>query len=109
MSEDHLRQLAHESYEYSSSPRLEESEWEQFVKFLLRKVERFVKSTALEVKVPEELTEGGRYSPRFVDEIASELDVIEDKKAGAISKWTFINMTAHDRKFSTEGKGKKKF
>ena len=86
MPEEQLRRLTQESYEYSSAPRSDETEWEQFVKFLLRKVEKFVKSTALEVKVPEELTDGGRYSPRFVDEIASELDVIEDKKAGIVSK-----------------------
>lgn len=87
MSPEHLRRLLKEDYEFSSAPRAEETEWEQFVKFLLRKVERFVKSTAIEVKVPEEITEGGRYSPRFVDEIASELDVIEDKKAGIVSEY----------------------
>lgn len=86
MPTEQLRRLVHEPYEFSSQPRAEETEWEQFVKFLLRKIERFVKSTALEVKVPDELTEEGRYSPRFIDEIASEIDVLEDKKAPKFSK-----------------------
>lgn len=81
-----LRRLTNEPYEFSSDPRAEESEWEHFVKFLLRKVEKFVKSTALEVKIPEEITEEGRYSPRFVDEIASEIDILEDKKASLFCK-----------------------
>lgn len=45
-----------------------------------------MKSAALEIRVPEELTEGGRYSPRFIDGITDELDVIEDKKAPLFSK-----------------------
>lgn len=81
-----LRRLIDEPFEFSSAPRAEETEWEQFVKFLLRRVEKFVKSTALEVKIPEEITEEGRYSPRFVDDIASELDILEDKKASLFSK-----------------------
>lgn len=40
-----------------------------------------MKSNVIELAIPEELTEGGRYSPRFIDEISDELDVIEDKKA----------------------------
>lgn len=86
MPDVQLRRLVQEPYEFSSTPRTDEPEWDQFVQFLLRKVERFVKATALEVKVPDELTEEGRYSPRFVDEIASELDVLEDKKASVFSK-----------------------
>lgn len=86
MPNPQLRRLVEEPYEFSSSPRADESEWDQFTKFLLRKVERFVKATAIEVRVPEEFTEEGRYSPRFVDEIADELDIIEDKKASVLSK-----------------------
>lgn len=33
-----LRLLKHEPYEFSSETRAEDSEWDQFVKFLLRKV-----------------------------------------------------------------------
>lgn len=40
-----------------------------------------MKSNVIELAIPDELTEGGRYSPRFIDEISDELDVIEDKKA----------------------------
>jgi len=40
--------------------------------------------------VPDELTEGGRYSPRFIDEISSELDTLEDKKASVISEYSNI-------------------
>ncbi|KAL0277523.1 UNVERIFIED_CONTAM: hypothetical protein PYX00_004774 [Menopon gallinae] len=87
MPAEQLRRLVSEPYEFSTQPRAEETEWEQFVKFLMRKIERFVKSTALEVKVPDELTEEGRYSPRFVDEIASEIDVLEDKKAPKFTRF----------------------
>ncbi|XP_067006756.2 uncharacterized protein [Anabrus simplex] len=75
----HLRALHTEPFEFSTAPRADESEWDQFVKFLLRKVERFMKSMAIEVQFPQEVTEQGRYSPRFIDEIASEIDLLEDK------------------------------
>ncbi|XP_049808641.1 uncharacterized protein LOC126251932 isoform X1 [Schistocerca nitens] len=86
MAETHLRSLQHEPYEFSSAPRADESEWDQLVKFALRKVEKFLKSTAIEVQFPNEVTENGRYSPRFIDEIASELDIIEDKKRTPFSR-----------------------
>nr|CAD7264754.1 unnamed protein product [Timema shepardi] len=81
MPEAQLRQLHQEPYEFSTSSRADEPEWDQFVKFMLRKVEKFLKSTAVEVQFPSEITEQGRYSPRFIDEIASEIDILEDKKA----------------------------
>lgn len=51
---------------------------------------RFLKSTAFEIQVPDEATEGGRYSPRFIDEITDEIDVLEDKKAPLFSKFFFL-------------------
>lgn len=45
-----------------------------------------MKSTAFEIAIPDEVAAEGRYSPRFVDEIADEIDVIEDKKAPIFSK-----------------------
>jgi len=75
------------AFEFSSEQRPEDTEWDRLVKFAMRKVERFLRSTAVEVHVPDELTEGGRYSPRFIDEISSELDTLEDKKASVISEW----------------------
>jgi hypothetical protein len=86
----HLRQLHQEAFEFSSTPRAEEPEWDQFVKFLLRKVERFVKSTAIEVQFPNEVTEEGRYSPRFVDEIATEIDIIEDKNESTFCEYSVV-------------------
>lgn len=80
LPEQHLRSLGQETYEYSSSPRSEDSEWDALVKFGMRKIEKFLKSTAMEVDFDEDVTERGRYSPRFIDEIADEIDVIEDKK-----------------------------
>ncbi|XP_050437110.1 uncharacterized protein LOC126843556 [Adelges cooleyi] len=73
-------------FEFSTEQRAEDSEWDRLVKFAMRKVEKFLRSTAVEVHVPDELTEGGRYSPRFIDEISSELDALEDKKASVITK-----------------------
>jgi hypothetical protein len=75
------------AFEFSTDQRPEDTEWDRLVKFTMRKVERFLRSTAVEVQVPDELTEGGRYSPRFIDEISSELDTLEDKKASIISEY----------------------
>ncbi|XP_044754958.1 uncharacterized protein LOC123313916 [Coccinella septempunctata] len=75
-----LRQLSQEPFEFSEEPRAEDSEWDQLVKFASRKVEKFVMSTGLEMDFSNDVTEEGRYSPRFVDEIVDEIDVIEDKK-----------------------------
>ncbi|KAF5290237.1 hypothetical protein FQA39_LY14791 [Lamprigera yunnana] len=80
LPETQLRQLASERFEYSESPRSGEPEWDQLVKFVMRRVEKFLKSTGIEVAVNNEVTENGRYSPRFIDEIADEIDIIEDKK-----------------------------
>lgn len=38
MPQNQLRQLAQEPYEYSESPRADEDEWDQLVKFAMRKV-----------------------------------------------------------------------
>ncbi|XP_076266749.1 DUF1676 domain-containing protein Osi2 [Rhynchophorus ferrugineus] len=80
LPETHLRALGQESYEYSSAPRSDDSEWDSLVKFGMRKVEKFLKSTAIEVDFDNEVTESGKYAPRFLDEIVGEIDVIEDKK-----------------------------
>lgn len=40
LPEQQLRSLEHEGYEYSSEPRNTDSEWDQLVKFALRKVEK---------------------------------------------------------------------
>lgn len=85
-SESQQRSLFNEPFEYSSEPRDIDSEWDQLVKYALRRAERFIKTTALEVQVPEELTEGGRYQARFIGDIDSELDVIEDKHAPLLNR-----------------------
>ncbi|CAG9760711.1 unnamed protein product [Ceutorhynchus assimilis] len=95
LPEEHLRSLGTENYEYSSSPRSEDSEWDSLVKFGMRKVEKFLKSTAIEVDFDNEVTERGRYSPRFIDEIADEIDVIEDKKDSIFSKKKTIEEAIH--------------
>lgn len=87
MPETQLRSLAHEPYEFVSESRAEDSDWDQLVKFVMRRVEKFLKSTAFEIEVPEELSEGGRYSPRFIEEITDEIDVLEDKKASIFSEF----------------------
>ncbi|CAH0555732.1 unnamed protein product [Brassicogethes aeneus] len=80
MPVNQLREIAQEPYEFSQSPRSDEPEWDQLVKFALRKVEKFLKSSAIEVDIDNDVSENGRYSPRFIDEIADEIDTIEDKK-----------------------------
>lgn len=86
--ETQLRALNYEPYEFSDESRQisENSEWSDLIQFALRKAERFMKSNVIEIAIPEELTENGRYSPRFIDEISDELDVIEDKKAPFLSE-----------------------
>ncbi|KAF4528611.1 hypothetical protein B566_EDAN009215 [Ephemera danica] len=86
--EEQARSRGERAYEFSSAPRAGESEWDQFSKFILRKAEAFIKSTAFEVNVPHELLgqEEGRYAPRFIDEIASEIDIIEDKTESSFSR-----------------------
>jgi len=51
----------------------------------------FIKSTALEVEWPEELTEAGRYEARFIgNDIDGELDLIDDgQRAGHFCKSTY--------------------
>ncbi|KAJ8952313.1 hypothetical protein NQ318_017206 [Aromia moschata] len=80
LPESHLRHLAQEPYEYAESARADEPEWDQLVKFGMRKIERFLKSTSIELSFDDEVTQRGRYSPRFIDDIVGEIDVIEDKK-----------------------------
>lgn len=51
------------------------------MKFALRKAEKFVKTVAIELHIPSEETgENEVYSPRFLDEIADEIDTLENKK-----------------------------
>lgn len=84
------------AFEFSTEQRPDDTEWDKLVKFAMRKVERFLRSAAVEVHVPDELTEGGRYSPRFIDEISSELDTLEDKKASVISEFTRLPLIRCD-------------
>uniref|UniRef100_A0A1A9W5L8 Uncharacterized protein n=1 Tax=Glossina brevipalpis TaxID=37001 RepID=A0A1A9W5L8_9MUSC len=85
MPETQQRSLFREPFEYSEEPRSEDSDWDQLMKYALRRAERFIKSTALEIEVPDELTEAGRYQARFIgNDIDSELDIIEDKHAPII-------------------------
>ncbi|XP_046384532.1 uncharacterized protein LOC124154694 [Ischnura elegans] len=74
------------SFEFSAQPRAADSEWDRFVKFLLRRVEVFIKSAGLELEFPSQVTAGGRYTPRFIEDIATEIDLIEDKNDPALSR-----------------------
>ncbi|XP_026322978.1 uncharacterized protein LOC113232452 [Hyposmocoma kahamanoa] len=75
------RALSHEPPELASQPRSEDSDWDALVKYGMRKIERFLRSTALEMHLDDEVTSRGIIAPRFIDEIADEVDIIEDKKA----------------------------
>ncbi|XP_047512995.1 uncharacterized protein LOC125054895 [Pieris napi] len=79
--ESQARALAHEPPEFGSQPRSDDSDWDGLVKYGLRKIERFLRSSALEMQLDNEVTSGGVIAPRFIDEIADEVDIIEDKKA----------------------------
>ncbi|XP_075144515.1 DUF1676 domain-containing protein Osi2 [Haematobia irritans] len=87
LPENQQRSLLQEPFEYSEEPRNEDDDWSQLTKYALRRAERFIKSTALEVELPEELTEAGRYQARFIgNDIDSELDIIEDKHAPVLKR-----------------------
>nr|XP_012145796.1 PREDICTED: uncharacterized protein LOC100881832 [Megachile rotundata]XP_012145797.1 PREDICTED: uncharacterized protein LOC100881832 [Megachile rotundata] len=87
MSRDVVKEVSREPYEYSGEPRSSDSEWDQLMKFALRKLEKFVKTVAIELHVPSEETGANEvYAPRFLDEIADEIDTIEDKKDSLFSR-----------------------
>ncbi|KAJ8684338.1 hypothetical protein QAD02_020130 [Eretmocerus hayati] len=82
-----LREVRREPFEFVSAARSSDSEWDQLMKFALRKAERFVKTVAFEVTVPSWVPNGNDvYSPRFLDEVADEIDVLEDKKDSLFSR-----------------------
>ncbi|KAL7296192.1 hypothetical protein TKK_0010731 [Trichogramma kaykai] len=83
-----ISEVARQPYEYSTEPRSEDTEWDQLVKFALRKAERFVKTSAFEVSAPSWLMSASNevYAPRFLDEIADEIDVLENKKDTVFSR-----------------------
>ncbi|KAK2579930.1 hypothetical protein KPH14_007610 [Odynerus spinipes] len=90
MSRQVVADVNRQPYEYSTEPRSDESEWDQLVKFASRKMEKFVKTMAIEVDVPTSVTsENDVYAPRFIDEIADEIDTLEDKKDSLFSRHRF--------------------
>ncbi|CAD6224029.1 GSCOCG00005446001-RA-CDS [Cotesia congregata] len=87
MGRDLVQEVNRQPFEYTSSPRSDDSEWDQLVKFVERKAEKFLKTVAIEVKIPSSETgENEVYSPRFLDEIADELDTLENKKDTLFSR-----------------------
>lgn len=79
--ESQARALAREPPQLDSQPRSQDSDWDALVKYGMRKIERFLRSTALEMQLDNEVTSNGVIAPRFIDEIAEEVDIIEDKRA----------------------------
>ena len=60
------------------------------MKFAARKLERFVKTFKFEVDIPSwVIGENDAYAPRFIDEIADEIDTLEDKKASLFCKYEY--------------------
>ncbi|KAG7190714.1 hypothetical protein KM043_006791 [Ampulex compressa] len=90
MSKNVLKEVDRQPYEFSGESRSDESEWDQLVKFALRKAERFVKTMAFEISVPSSETgQNEAYAPRFLDEIADEIDTLEHKKDTLFSRLQF--------------------
>lgn len=68
--------------------RSDESEWDQMLNFMKRKMERFVKTMTFELSIPtSEIGHNGAYEPRFLDEIADEINTLEDKKDTLFCKY----------------------
>ncbi|KAG6459414.1 uncharacterized protein LOC115449455 [Manduca sexta] len=79
--ESQARALTREPPQLDSQPRSEDSDWDALVKYGMRKIERFLRSTALEFQLDDDVTSNGIIAPRLLDEIADEVDIIEDKSA----------------------------
>ncbi|XP_076295268.1 DUF1676 domain-containing protein Osi2 [Lasioglossum baleicum] len=87
MSRDVVQEVNRQPYEYSGEARSSDSEWDQLMKFALRKAEKFVKTVAIELHIPSEETGDNEvYAPRFLDEIADEIDTLENKKDTLFSR-----------------------
>ncbi|XP_014475659.1 PREDICTED: uncharacterized protein LOC106744981 [Dinoponera quadriceps] len=90
MSHDVVTEVYHQPYEYSNEPRSQESEWDQLVNFMKRKAERFIKTMSFELIIPtSETGRNGAYEPRFLDEIAEEINTLENKKDTLFSRHKF--------------------
>lgn len=58
------------------------------INFIKRKTERFVKTMSFELTIPDtETGRNGSYEPRFLDEIADEIDTLENKKDTLFCKY----------------------
>ncbi|KAL0105055.1 hypothetical protein PUN28_016588 [Cardiocondyla obscurior] len=87
MSEEIVTRAHRQPYEYSNEPRSGETEWDQMINFMKRKMERFVKTMSFELTIPDEETGFDEsYKPKFLNEIADELDTVENKKAPLFSR-----------------------
>ncbi|EGI57658.1 PREDICTED: uncharacterized protein LOC105153538 [Acromyrmex echinatior] len=87
MSDQVVREVHRQPYEYSNEPRSDETEWDQMINFMKRKLEKFVKTMSFELTIPEEETDlNDVYKPRFLNEIADEIDTLEDKKDTLFSR-----------------------
>ncbi|XP_034179149.2 DUF1676 domain-containing protein Osi2 isoform X1 [Osmia lignaria lignaria] len=87
LSRDVVKEVSRQPYEYSGEARSSDSEWDQLMKFALRKAEKFVKTVAIELQIPSEETGDNQvYAPRFLDEIADEIDTLENKKDTLFSR-----------------------
>ncbi|KAK0183022.1 hypothetical protein PV327_001100 [Microctonus hyperodae] len=87
MGSDIVREVNRQPYEYARASRSDDSEWDQLVKYASRKAERFIKTVAIEVNIPSSVTgENEVYAPRFLDEIADEIDILENKKDTLFSR-----------------------
>lgn len=72
--------------------RSEETEWDQLLNFMKRKAERFVKTMSFELTIPDtETGSDGSYKARFLDEIADEISILENKKDTLFCKYLFWN------------------
>ncbi|KAK9502070.1 hypothetical protein O3M35_012673 [Rhynocoris fuscipes] len=57
--------------------------------FITRATDRLMRSTGLVIELNDEITEHGLYKPRFIDEIYTEIDTLEDKNAKPNKRYEF--------------------
>lgn len=82
-----LEHEAYQPYRYSGPVRSNKSEWDQSIDFGVENAEKFIQTAAVKADVPSRIVKGIKiHAPRFLDEIADEIDTLENKKDSLFSR-----------------------
>ncbi|XP_044019077.1 uncharacterized protein LOC122859513 isoform X2 [Aphidius gifuensis] len=80
-------EIYRQPYQYSGSVRSNKFELDQSMEFSVEKTDSFIKTSVVKTDVPPPRMRGIEvYAPRFLDEIADEIDTLENKKDSLFSR-----------------------